>query len=311
MKPEEASRVLYIKLGESGAWWGECRSESLIRLGFFSGDPEVLDLIHRGDWDAVREYWKARRCGTPTAHMNQTRLFFEDDGSTLWVTFEEGYLFYGFSDGKDIIPLIGSSGEPCSVRRMPNGWSNVDANGNILRIDQLSGKLTRTAGYRQTICKFSAEAERYLRQRLSGRSIPEVEKAEASRRAFLDDLELLIKSLTWSDFEVLIELIFASSGWRRVSRTGGTQKTTDIDLENPVTGDKAFVQVKSETSQAQLQEYIVRRSVDKSDCNRMFYVYHSGKAATDLEDVTVWGSRDVAERVLANGLADWVILKAK
>jgi hypothetical protein len=41
----------------------------------------------------------------------------------------------------------------------------------------------------------------------------------------------------------------------------------------------------------------------------MFYVHHSGEAATDNEDVIVIGPDKFADMVLDAGLASWVIRK--
>ena len=35
----------------------------------------------------------------------------------------------------------------------------------------------------------------------------------------------LMHLLTWKDFELLVDLVFANSGWRRVGVVGKTQKT--------------------------------------------------------------------------------------
>jgi hypothetical protein len=258
----------------------------------------------------VYQYWQSR-CKTPRQHTNQTKEFFEDSGDTLWVTFEDGCLFYAYSDGQT--PLQDTAGDPRgSVRRTDSsGWQNTDATGAKLRIDGLSGRLTKTAGYRQTICRFDVDVERYLIRCLSAEENPVVHKYMRNRDSVIRDLEDLIKTLTWQDFEVLIELIFVQSGLRRMSRTGGTKKTTDIDLKNPITLETAFVQVKSKTTQSELDDYIKRKSTEKSDVDRMYYVFHTGKAETELLDVTVWNCREVAARVFETGLSDWVVSKSK
>jgi hypothetical protein len=66
----------------------------------------------------------------------------------------------------------------------------------------------------------------------------------------------LMKLLGWRDFELLVDLVFTSSGWRRVGIVGKTQKTLDLDLILPSTGERAFVQVKSTTTLAELAEYV-------------------------------------------------------
>jgi hypothetical protein len=54
----------------------------------------------------------------------------------------------------------------------------------------------------------------------------------------------LLKLLGEKDFEVLVDLVFYASGWRRQGVSGKTQRTLDLDLLLPSTGERAFVQVK-------------------------------------------------------------------
>ncbi len=115
--------------------------------------------------------------------------------------------------------------------------------------------------------------------------------------------------LTWRDFELLVELVFSQSGWRRVSASGGTQKTIDIELVLPTTGETAFVQVKSRTNQAQFDDYM-ERFEERGD-GRMFYVYHTANNALRVEDegVNIVGPDRLAELVLETGLFGWLLKK--
>ena len=312
MLPWEALRIRYIKLGRNGRWWSQCRERKIIRLGFNTGDPEILNNALNQRWDLIQEYWAARS-GTPTAHTNATKEFINDDGRTLWITFEEGSLFYGFTDGGDLQAEIIAHDESSSYRKMAGaGWSNLDASGKELRFDDLSGKLTKTAAFRQTICKLTESNENYLRNRLMGGEQLEVLEAKNANHQLIDKIACLVRSFTWWDFELLIELIFANSGWQRVSRTGGTQKTTDLDLLNQVTGDMAFVQIKSATTNAEFRTYRERKILEKGHFDRMFYVFHTGQIDMTSENgISTWNVEKVAEQVLANGLVDWVINRAK
>jgi hypothetical protein len=60
----------------------------------------------------------------------------------------------------------------------------------------------------------------------------------------------------WKDFELLVELIVTQGGYRRVTETGGTQKTTDIELVLPLTGERLFVQAKARLNQSTADEII-------------------------------------------------------
>lgn len=103
-------------------------------------------------------------------------------------------------------------------------------------------------------------------------------------------------------------LVFSTSGWRRVGAVGGPQKTLDLDLMLPSTGERAFVQIKSRTTSAQLADYVERLD-ELGPYDRMFYVFHTGEARTQDERVTVVGPEQLSELVMDAGLASWLIRK--
>ena len=321
LHPWDAKKIRYIKLGLSGSWAQDCFKDGLIRLGFASGSQELNLLASKGNWAEVRSYWLqyTRTPSVATAYTNQMREFFEDDGTTLWITIEDGFLYYGFSGGGPVIPF-GVEGDDSGYRKMSSaGWSNADLNNDPLRVDQLNGALTAVAGYRGTICSFKEPVEKYLRLKLEAKVGAEVKEAQLAKSQLLEKIKPLIQSLTWRDFEILIELIFGNSGWRRLSSTGGVQKTIDIELENPVTGDLAFVQIKSRSSQAELDSYIELH--ERSAHKRMFFVYHTSSSDLKVSDSEIYDSEEkilslwdvdrIAEQVFQNGLVDWVINRAK
>lgn len=97
-----------------------------------------------------------------------------------------------------------------------------------------------------------------------------------------------MRLLTWQDFELLVDLVFSSSGWRRLSQVGRTQKTIDLELVLPSTAERAFVQVKSQATRASLDDY-VGRLAEADAYDRMF---SSGIPATSRR--TGAGRRDPA-----------------
>ena len=89
---------------------------------------------------------------------------------------------------------------------------------------------------------------------------------------------------------------------------GKTQKTLDLDLMLPDTGQRAFVQVKSlKTSLAELAEYV--KALEGSTYDRMFYVFHSGQAQINDDRVTVIGPEMLATIIVDAGLVNWLIRK--
>lgn len=159
----------------------------------------------------------------------------------------------------------------------------------------------------RTIC--NVKAFDYLIRKINDVELPEMIEAKAAKSALLSSIESLLNLLTWLDFEDLAEQIFAKSGWQRIGVSGGTQKTVDLNLLLPTTGERTFVQVKSKTNQAQLDSYIEQLS-DREE-TRMFYVYHSaaGTLNTNNSRVILMGPAQISGLVLQLGLLDWLMTK--
>ena len=295
------NRVRYIKLGEGGRWERACVEDSTIRIGFGTEQAERFALCQAGRWDDLAASFIAegRSKGTATRFTNEMRLFFEDDGSTLWITFIGERLYWGFVEPSRPERHTDLDGVFRSVR---GGWRWTDLHGEPLTKDRLSGALTKLAAYRGTTC--DVDKADYVIRRINGQNIPEVERALAASGEMKAAALGLMRHLEPHDFELLVDLVFTTSGWRRVGVVGGTQKTLDLDLVLPSTGERAFVQVKSHTTSAELAEYVTRL-----EDHRMFYVFHSGEAVTDDRRVTVIGPEQLADLVMEAGLVSWLIRK--
>jgi len=195
-------------------------------------------------------------------------------------------------------------------RTVKGGWKWKAMNGHPLTKDRRWGDSPKLAAYRGTSCR--VEAEKYVTRRINGKRTDEVEEAFAAVEALKKAVQKLLKKLGPDDFETIVDLVFTSSGWRRLGKVGGTQKTIDMDIELPTTKERAFVQVKTRTTVAELEKYVEGFEVSAvSDLyDRMFYVYHSGPAVTERGDrITIIGPDKLAEMVLDAGLVNWLIRK--
>ena len=190
-------------------------------------------------------------------------------------------------------------------RKISGGWRWRDINGEALVKDCLSGALNKLAAYRGTSC--DVDVQDYVVRRINGLKSPEVETAIAAREQMRGSILGLMRMLQPRDFELLVELVFSSSGWRRLRATGGTQKTIDLALMLPSTDERAFVQVKSQTTSAELAQYVAQ--LDSTSYERMFYVYHSGAPRTEDERVILIGPEKLASMVIEAGLVNWLIDK--
>jgi hypothetical protein len=296
----EPARVRYIKLGEGGGWEKDCLAKSVVRIGFGSAMPERFRMWMASRWDDLSASFVAggRSKSTASRFGRELRLFFEDDGRTLWITFIEERLYWGFVSG----PPTPAPEQDGVDRPIDGGWKWKDLMGDPLTKDRLSGALTKLAAYRGTSC--DVDKADYVVRRINGEKTPEVEHVLSVVAEMKTATLGLMRLLGPRDFELLVDLVFTTSGWRRVGVVGKTQKTLDLDVVLPSTGERAFVQVKSHTTSSELAEYVAHL-----DDRRMFYVFHSGRAATDDERVTVIGPEHLADLVMDAGLVSWLIRK--
>jgi hypothetical protein len=299
-------RVRYIKLGEGGGWEKECVENNIIRFGFGSASDERFPLCSDGRWNELMQSFIAegKGKGTATRFTNEVKLFFEDDGTTLWITFVGERLYWGLLT-KDP-PARLADGRSVS-RTVDDGWQCTDSLGERLTKDKLSGALTKLAAYRGTTC--DVDVADYVVRRINGEKTPQVERAVAAMEGLKTSVPYLMRLLVPHDFELLVDLVFTSSGWRRLGVVGKTQKMLDLDLVLPSTGERAFVQVKCKTNSNELAEYVSQLE-EHGPHDTMFYVFHSGEAETDDERVRVIGPEKLADMVVDAGLVSWLIRKA-
>ncbi len=302
-----ASDVKFIKLGQEGKWETECIEgrSPCIRLGFRSKQHgECL----AGDWDAVFRHWSGpggKTKGKATEFTNQVKAFYSAPESTLWVTFYKRKLFWCFVSSK-VVELP----DETRIRRTLSEWSCRDVAGNELHIDNLSGALTKVQGFRGTIC--SVDQANYLLKRLNCELLPEVAHAVECLRVLEQSLPALIRKLGWKDFELLCDLIFTRAGWQRIGSVGRTQKTIDLELLSPVSGNRAAVQVKSRADLKIFRDY-EERFAELPQYSEVYFAVHSPSAQLHEHQpesrVVLLTAKHLARLVVSAGLADWLVQK--
>ena len=293
----------FIKLGRGGKWEEDCIRDGMMRLGF---NNPYHDEHLAGDYENYRQALAAegKSAGTITSIVNQVRRFYEADSSTMWITFYHRQLWWGTA-----LPDIKRDRDGTRVRMIAGGWKSYDTNGQPLSVDRLSGRLTKVQMYRGTICEVRASS--YLRRRLNGKSPLAVAAAEAAYESLVGSLVPVIRLLTWRDFELLADLIFTNGGWQRMAIVGRTVKNIDLDLKMPVSGTRAFVQVKASSNQDELNSYVADfQANDLYD--EMYYVVHS--TSNDLKSpadcpkkVTILNGEKLARLCVDAGLTDWLM----
>jgi hypothetical protein len=306
MNKIKPAKVLFIKLGEGGNYEKDCIEHSqTIRLNYKEVDHA---LCKEGKWDEVYNYFtqiKNTTSAVATSHTNQIRQFYEEEESTLWITFSSNKLWWCFSE-----PRIVLMPDKSKIRPVIGKWSDKDINGNLLLGSNISGKLLRTQGFRGTICQVAEQV--YTINKINGEQLKEVVEVEQAMNNLKAKLIYLIQYLQWKDFETLVDLIFRQAGWQRVGDTGKTQKTLDLELFAPVTGERAIVQIKSQSNVKEFLEYQNKFAM-MNDYDKFFYVVHSpdNDLATyenDTETKLYFVSK-VAELAISAGLVEWVVKK--
>jgi len=308
-----ATRALYIKLGEKNRWAKLAFESNTLRIGFneFSHERSIAATKAK-DFTPVKNFYENERghaSGTATRFSNEVREFYTAGTDVLWITFAEGKLWWCFSE-MEVTPnaTVDFQAAGSRYRKTINRWSDKDIKGETLAINALRGSLTTTAGFRGTICR--VKEFDYLLRRLNGEVTPGTEAVRTARLDLIEVLTPLICGLHWKDFELLVELVMTQGGWRRVSATGGIQQTIDIELELPLTRERAIVQVKSKLDQSTADKLTAKLS-EASDGARVFIAYHTGlvQPSVDQDHVTVIGPAEIAKHCVDLGLTTWVMDK--
>ena len=305
-----AKAARYIKLGPKGSWERRCVAEGILLFGYQSVPHE---LAMSRDQERLTRFVEKQghKKGTAKRHALQILDFYTLGADTLWITFADGFLWWCFAE-PEVFDLglddEKASREGSKLRRTVNGWHNMSVGGRPLFISELNGALVQTRRFQGTIC--DVKLFDYLLRKLNDEDLPEISRAREARRQSHTAIQGLMALLTWRDFEILVDLVFSASGGRRIGEGGGSQKTVDLELVLPTTGERAFVQIKSRTSQAQLDDY-VERLKNRPEA-RMFYVYHSADASLVVGNpgVRLIGPDRLAEMVLDAGLFTWLLQKA-
>ncbi len=124
-------------------------------------------------------------------------------------------------------------------------------------------------GFRGTIC--TVKEAKYLVNKINGIEPVEVKEADAALLQLQEKVEAIIRSLTWQDFEMLIDLIFRQAGWQRVSVLGGTMKTLDLELISPITNERYGVQVKAKADLSVFEKYKMEGMNDMQGFTKFYF----------------------------------------
>lgn len=301
----KVSRAKFIKLGQGGIWENICIENKQLRFGF--NNPHHQDALNR-DFSKIKLFLSqsGKTKGKITEIINAIDEFYFAGEDVLWITFYNKSLYWCIANGPAIELEDGSR-----VRNTINGWSSLSVNGNPLTIDRLSGRLTKVQMYRGTVC--DVEEFEYLVNKINDQLSPNSENVSNALAHLKVGLVELIRSLTWQDFENLIDLLFSGSGYKRLGVLGKNEKDIDLDLLHTLTGRRAFVQIKAASNQKEFDGY-VEKYLNNGSYSEMFYFVHTldvNLTNPNAEDaIKIIGVNEISELVVNSGLIEWVINKS-
>ena len=310
MKQVTFEKAYYIKLGKGGEWEEDSIRNSKIRIGWLD---IPLEYINKCKWKAI-EIELQKTIKTPNAlkrDLNALKKIYYADDNVIFITFYKSKLYW--CKPKQTEPKVFE--DEISKYRLVNGkWSDKNIKDEILFSDRISGKITKVQGFRGTLCE--VKDREYLTRLINGKPSREYESLEKSRNKLIEAVQDAIKHLFWKDFELLVDLLFRQSGWRRISILGRGQRDVDLVLENPITKERYLVQVKSSASNKLLADYA--RKFDANSYKKLFFIVHSSTDKTlDTRDIKidknieVVNSAKLAEMIVDLGLVNWLMEKIR
>lgn len=305
--------IYYIKLGKGGEYFEqEAKPRSILILDYRNVPPA---LIEEGKWDEIKGWYIANGAtkGTATSHSNQIAAFCESDEKDLWITFSGNQMYWTRINGKTLFDDVqGRKTRSCI------GWKSVNLQNQ--NYNPVPGSIEMVRGFRGTICRIKDYRHQLIENIIEGKTSPELIALKEAKEELVQRIKPLILQLHWRDFEILIDLIFRQSGLFRSGELGGSLKTIDFQVSNPITADFSAVQVKSMASKADFES-----DLDQMDefekIKTFFYIVHQPKS--DLKGmelrfkpgdkpftVEFWFEDQIAEKVVRLGLVDWIMEKS-
>ena len=205
---DHSKAAFYIKLGRGGRWESECLRNGTLGLRY---RETPHDLSVAGAWDQVREFWTERRATlVPRSRLGAkfalstrpTKPTFSSPSCTAACTGA------GARQGQS------KRWRTAAAAALPvDGWHNQSVKGLPLTSDRISGHLLKVQMFQGTICQVKPLP--YLLRKLNDELSPEARRPRKRDHTLMDAIVRLMRLLTWQDFELLVDLVFSRSGWRR------------------------------------------------------------------------------------------------
>lgn len=304
--------VRYVKNGPGGRWWKTALTEQQVHCGWNEVPAEIL---RAANYEAAAPYVQAAILGNggdkgaASRDLAALKTLIDRPSQHLWITFEDRRLWWC-----TVADQVHSNGEPSDKERghfwlsCATPWSDRSIDGKRhLIMNDLPGVVTTVAGYRATVCMPAATAD--ILRVIHNEEHPAADAARKTRAAYRGALETLIGHLRDKDFELLIDMVLARDGWARTSALGGSGADIDIEVENRSAGEIAFVQIKSQADQSELENYVDRFQRQRDRYSRLIFAVHTPRGqlrAPAGEPVYIWDRSRIADLGVRLGLGEWI-----
>jgi restriction endonuclease len=304
-EPIQIRRAFYIKLGRGGEWEADSLARNIMRIGWPNNS---LEDINSGNWDAIEHRLRCDQPhqGTATRDVNALRDIVASTEEDIWITFHGSRLWWC-----RLAPSPVQADEISKFRRVAGAWSDCDASGRVLMTSDIPGLISQLQGFRGTVC--AVRASEGLRRMLNAEPSSPYQAVTHAREVLIQEVGAALGELHWKDFETLVDLLFRQAGWRRLSVLGETMKYADLELEEPVTGDRYQVQIKSAANAPDFAKY--RDRFAGRGFRKVFFVVHSPTAGLAREistpEVELVLPARLAAMIVDAGLVSWILAKIR
>lgn len=330
---KKSLRAIFIRLGSGRSVQRDHVTEGRLYIGYGSGSEDILSKLceSKGSDEKIRNAFNGHEL--ERLAPNALGKVFSDEGHTLWFTFIDGELYFGFIDQKENWNRFRDKDDKDwgSIRKLEGGrWLKEDKERNVINERSVSGKITKKRLYQGTVSEVEEKDVEYLVRRILCDPTQAKREAKESLEKLNASVEKLLPQLNEYDFETLVEMLFLAQGYEKVVKSAGNEKSFDLALSRPFDRSATqrcptFVQIKAAIDdKTTVDKVFADFKSDKSfsgGYDRIGYlVYHSGKSPQDYMTenneeqepklkLELIGPKEIARQCIEFGKVEWLLDK--